>query len=48
MNIDLEFNPQMLMVGINYHTASDAEYYYHTLEVFLFFFRITIDKPEKY
>lgn len=48
MNIDLEFNPQMLMVGINYHTSSNVMYYYYTVEVFLLFIRITIEKPVKY
>lgn len=45
MNIDIEFNPQMLMLGINYHTSSDVTNYYHTWEVYFVFLRLIIEKP---
>jgi len=47
MNIDLEFNPQMLLVGINYNTSSDVMNYYSTWEVYIFCLRLVIEKSYK-
>ena len=48
MNVDLEFNPQMMLLGFNYTTSSDVMYYYHTFEIYLLWFRLVIEKPIKY
>ena len=47
VNIDLEFNPQMLLVGINYTTSTSNTYLYHTWEFYILAFRLVIEKPVK-
>lgn len=44
LSIDLEFNLQMMLVGLNYTTSSDVSYYYTTWEVYLLCFRLVIEK----
>ena len=47
MNIDLEFNGQMLMFGINYNTSTTLTTHYSTWEFYFLFFRLIVEFPTK-